>query len=139
MNKTNRSCVGSSTSGGRFPRARAELTRTGVRVEFGTSLSRRSRRLPLRILKPAACSQQAKAGLVFLSPLSDTDDAPDRAGHETPVGPARAEDPGLSEAREAAEAEPTESEVASPVGLIHLYSFKLDFVYSLKSRPLGRL
>jgi hypothetical protein len=31
--------------GGRFPRARAELTRTNVRVDFGTSLARWSRRL----------------------------------------------------------------------------------------------
>ena len=82
----NKAPAGFFTSAGRFPRARAELTRTSVRVDFGTSLSRRSRRLPLRILKPAACSWLAKVGLVFLSPLSDTDDAPDRAGHETPVG-----------------------------------------------------
>ena len=62
MIKTNRGFVGSSTSGGRFPRACAELTKnlcscasssqilalasfgqalTGVRVDFGTSLSRR--------------------------------------------------------------------------------------------------
>ena len=51
---------------------------------------------------------------------------------ETPVGPARAEDPGLSAAREAAEAEPPESEVASPVGLLQFYSSKSDFVYILK-------
>ncbi|MGO1061111.1 hypothetical protein ACTL32_18515, partial [Planococcus sp. FY231025] len=40
----------------------------------------------------------------------------------------------IAGAREAAEAEPSESEVASPVGLIPLYSFKLDFVYSLSLR-----
>ena len=34
-----------------FLRACAELTRTGARVDFGTSLSRGSRRLALRILK----------------------------------------------------------------------------------------
>ena len=106
MNKTNESCVGFSTSGGRFPRARAELTRTSVRVDFGTSLSRRqnrcsciasllrrkqvgrtafdqlARRLPLRILKPAACTQQ----LSVLPYLFIIGDAPDRVGHETPSG-----------------------------------------------------
>ncbi|MGK7377310.1 hypothetical protein ACSFXN_05675 [Planococcus sp. 1R117A] len=50
---------------------------------------------------------------------------PNRYGHETPVGAVkeqsdgatRAEDPGRSEAKEAAKAVPTESEVAEPVGV----------------------
>src|SRR5690606_465796 len=33
---------------------------------------------------------------------------------------------------EETEAEPTESEVAGPVGFMHFYSFKLNFVHSLK-------
>ena len=38
---------------------------------------------------------------------------------------------------EETEAEPTESEVASPVGIMQSYSFPLYFVYSLK-RLIGR-
>ncbi|MGK7377131.1 hypothetical protein ACSFXN_04765 [Planococcus sp. 1R117A] len=42
---------------------------------------------------------------------------PNRSGHETPVGPARAEDPGANAVSEAAKAVPTESEVAGSVGI----------------------
>jgi len=41
--------------------------------------------------------------------LSSEHDGLERKPRATPVGTARAEDPGLSEAREAAEAVPTES------------------------------
>ncbi|WKA58425.1 hypothetical protein QWY16_18320 [Planococcus shenhongbingii] len=47
------------------------------------------------------------------------------------MGPARAEDPGLSEAKEAAEAVPTESEVAGPVGVNTVLFISSNFIYSL--------
>ena len=59
--------------------------------------------------------------------------APDRAGHEDSCGIARAETP-QSRSGEEAEAEPTESEVAGPVGGYAPLFILIDFVYSLKGR-----
>ena len=83
------------------------------RVDFGTSLSRWSRRLPLRIL-----NAKLSKGVAFLFQLDSLASIGSwftfESKRNAPTGPA------------------TENEVANPVGFMHFYSFHLYFVYSVR-------
>ena len=58
-------------------------------------------------------------------------EAPTGSATKTPVGQRKLKTPQVRSGEEA-EAEPTESEVAGPVGFMHRYTSHLGFVYSLK-------
>ena len=62
---------------------------------------------------------------------------PTGSATETPVGQRKLKTP-QARSDEEAEAEPTESEVACPVGFIHLYLLKLHFIYSLSASEKKR-